>query len=233
MAEYAVIFDMDGVLVDSYRAHFESWRRLGRLHGLDMTEGQFAETFGRTSRDIISHLWPDSVSEADIPKWDRRKEQFYREMLKVSFPDMDGAGRLLRVLDKAGFALAVGSSGPPENVQVVRDCLPGGELLAATVTGEEVTRGKPHPEVFLKAAEKLNVHPRRCAVIEDAPAGVEAARRAGMAAIALTGTASREKLAGRAHLVVDSLRELTPRIIAELIDGGQDVGHNENPPRGG
>lgn len=233
MAEYAVIFDMDGVLVDSYRAHFESWRRLGRLHGLDMTEQQFAETFGRTSRDIINHLWPDRVSEADIPEWDRRKEQFYREILKVSFPEMDGAGQLLRALDQAGLAMAVGSSGPPENVQVVRDCLTAGELLKVTITGMDVTHGKPHPEVFLKASQKLGVPPQRCAVIEDAPAGIEAARRAAMAAIALTGTASRERLAGRAHLVVDSLRELSPRIIAELIDGGLHVGRNENPPRPG
>ena len=218
MAEYAVIFDMDGVLVDSYRAHFESWRRLGRLHGLDVTERQFAETFGQTSRDIISHLWPDSARQADIPKWDRQKEQFYREMLKVNFPEMDGAGRLLRALDRAGVAMGVGSSGPPQNVQVVRDCLTAGELLTVTVTGIEVAHGKPHPEVFLKASGKLGVPPKRCAVVEDAPAGIEAARRAGMAAIAITGTASRQQLARRAHLVVDSLRELTPRIITDLID---------------
>ncbi len=218
MAEYAVIFDMDGVLVDSYRAHFESWRRLGRLHGLDMTEKQFAATFGRKSRDIINHLWPNIAPEDDVPKWDQQKEQFYREMLKADFPEMDGAGQLLRALDRAGLAMAVGSSGPPENIQLVRDCLTAGELLKVTVTGMDVTHGKPHPEVFLKASEKLGVPPQRCAVIEDAPAGIEAARRAGMAAIAITGTATREQLAPRAHLVVDSLRELTPRIITDLID---------------
>ena len=218
MAKHAVIFDMDGVLVDSYRAHFESWRRLGRLHGLDMTEEQFAETFGRKSQDIITHLWPGCADEADVPEWDQQKEQFYREILRADFPEMDGAGQLLRALDRAGVAMAVGSSGPPENVQVVRNCLTAGELLKVTVTGMDVTQGKPHPEVFLKASEKLGVPPKRCAVVEDAPAGIEAARRAGMAAIAITGTATREQLAPRAHLVVDSLRELTPRIITDLID---------------
>lgn len=217
MINYAVIFDMDGVLVDSYRAHFESWRRLGRGHGLEMTERQFAETFGRTSRDIINHLWPNSAPEADIPQWDQRKEQFYREMLEADFPEMDGAGPLLRALARAGVAMAVGSSGPPQNVQVVRRRLTGGELLTVTVTGMDVTHGKPHPEVFLKASAKLHVPPKHCAVVEDAPAGVEAARRAGMTAIAITGTATRRQLAGRAHLVVDSLRELTPRIIMDLI----------------
>ena len=217
MTKYAVIFDMDGVLVDSYRAHFVSWRRLGRLHGLEMTESQFAETFGRTSRDIINHLWPNAAREADIQEWDERKEQFYREVLETDFPEMDGAGPLLRALDRAGVAMAVGSSGPPQNVQVVRQRLTAGELLTVTVTGMDVTYGKPHPEVFLKPSEKLNVPPNRCAVVEDAPAGVEAARRAGMTAIAITGTATRPQLAGRAHLVVDSLRELTPPIILDLI----------------
>ncbi len=159
----------------------------------------------------------DSARQADIPKWDRQKEQFYREMLKADFPEMDGAGPLLRALDRAGVAMAVGSSGPPQNVQVVRHRLTGGELLKVTVTGMDVTHGKPHPEVFLKASEKLHVPPKRCAVVEDAPAGIEAARRAGMAAIAITGTATRRQLTGRAHLVVDSLRELTPRIIMDLI----------------
>ena len=216
MDTLGVIFDMDGVLVDSYRAHFRSWRRMARARGLDMTEGQFAATFGRTSREIIRQFWPH-VDEEDIPAWDAEKEAIYREVLQADFPEMDGAGELLAALAAAGMAMAIGSSGPPENVAVVMRCLRGAEHIAATVDGTQVARGKPHPEVFLKAAEKLGIEPRRCAVVEDAPAGVEAARRAGMAAIALTGTAPREKLAPRAHLVVDSLRELSAQGIADLI----------------
>jgi beta-phosphoglucomutase-like phosphatase (HAD superfamily) len=86
------------------------------------------------------------------------------------------------------------------------------------VTGSDVTHGKPNPEVFLKAAEKLDLEPSRCAVVEDAPAGVEAARRARMAAIALTGTAPREKLAERAHRVVDSLGQISADDIRGLIE---------------
>ena len=212
-----VIFDMDGVLVDSYRAHFESWRRLGRLHGLEMTEGQFAATFGRTSRDIIEHLWPGAATEDQAIEWDRYKEALYREMISADFPEMPGAGELIAALAEAGFAMAIGSSGPPENVAAVLAKLHGAGHIAATVTGLEVTRGKPDPEVFLKAAGKLGLPPSRCAVIEDAPAGLEAARRAGMTAIAITGTASREALAQRADRVVDRLSELTPAGIAAMI----------------
>jgi len=218
MKDLGVIFDMDGVLVDSYRAHFESWNRMLSRHGLAMSEEQFAATFGRTSREIIRQLYADAVEgDEQIAAWDADKEAAYRDVLRERFPEMDGAGELLRSLHEAGFRLAVGSSGPPENVELVRRRLSEGRCISATVDGTQVTHGKPHPEVFLKAAAKLGLAPRRCAVVEDAPAGVEAARRAGMAAIAITGTAPREKLAERAHLVVDSLRELSPGRIAGLV----------------
>ena len=217
MAKRGVIFDMDGVLVDSYRAHFESWRRLAAKHGLQMSEQQFASTFGKTSREIIRQFWANVVDEADIPRWDEEKEALYREELLANFPEMDGASDLLRQLDTAGFALAVGSSGPPENVEVVLKCLTAGKLIHATVNGHEVTHGKPNPDVFLRAAEKLRIEPIRCAIVEDAPVGIEAAHRAGMAAVAITGTATRQQLAA-AEIVVDSLREFTPETFADLID---------------
>ena len=216
MVKYGVIFDMDGVLVDSYRAHFDSWNRMAGAHGLEMTEQQFAATFGRTTREIIASLWSDHVSEAEVPAWDDEKEAAYRDILRESFPEMPGAAALIEALHAEGFALAIGSSGPPENVAVVRECLP--PVFGAVVTAVDVTRGKPHPEVFLKAADKLQIRPLRCAVVEDAPAGVEAARSAGMAAVALTGTAPWDKLAKQAHLVVDALGDLTPERIGTLID---------------
>ena len=216
MSDCAVVFDMDGVLVDSYEAHFASWRRTARAHRLEMARQQFAATFGRTTREIIRHLWPN-VPPAGIPAWDDEKEAAYREIIALNFPEMDGAHELLESLHAAGFALAVGSSGPPENVAAVVRRLRAGRLLAATVSGMDVTHGKPHPEVFLKAAEKLNVAPANCAVVEDAPAGVLAARNAGMAAIALTGTAGYDQLAEQAHLVVDSHRELDPDKIGRVI----------------
>ena len=219
MNERAVIFDMDGVLVDSYDAHFQSWQRLGAEHGLTMTDEQFAGTFGRTSADIIQRLWPGECSLEDVAVWDDRKEALYREVLRAHFPAMDGASELVAALHEAGFAMAIGSSGPPENVQLVLDCLDGAQHIAASVTGKDVTKGKPDPQVFLIAAGKLGVEPIRCAVLEDAPAGVQAARRANMAAVALTGTADRETLAADADVVVESLRELTPDSLAALIDG--------------
>lgn len=211
---------MDGVLVDSYKAHFESWRRMARQYGIDMTEQEFATTFGRTSREIIAHFWGEGLSDEQIRRMDDVKEAEYRDMLLADFPEMSGVRELLQSLRAAGFTLAIGSSGPPENVQLVRDRL-GQDIFCATVNGAEVIRGKPDPQVFMLAASKLGLPPGKCVVIEDAPAGLRAARAAGMAAVAITGTADRQTLASLADRVIDSLTELSPQCLARLIENGQ------------
>jgi len=217
MQRLGVIFDMDGVLVDSYRPHFDSWRRLAAAQGVEMTEAMFRTTFGRTSREIIRHFWADRmVSDEQIAEWDRGKEKAYREILMENFPEMDGAAELLTALHEAGFSLGIGSSGPPENVDVIRRHLRNARFFKAQTTAADVTHGKPHPEVFLVAAGKLGIAPRHCLVVEDAPAGVAAGKAAGMAVIAITGTVTRDKLAA-ADLVVDSLREITPDVVNMLI----------------
>jgi beta-phosphoglucomutase len=219
MKRRAVIFDMDGVLIDSYRAHLEAWQKLGEKLGRPVTEEVFVPTFGRVNREIFHHLWGDAFADAEIDRWGDWKEQAYREIILKRFPAMQGAAELLDSLKGAGFALALGSSGPPENVAAALVGLGRETIFDAIVNGREVKEGKPHPEVFLKAAEKLRLSPRCCAVIEDSLAGLEAAARAGMTPIGLTGTFTRERLAEKAALVVESLRELTPAGIAEMIDG--------------
>jgi beta-phosphoglucomutase len=217
---YGVIFDMDGVLVDSYQAHLQSWRETARAWGRDMTEAQFARTFGRVSREIIAEHWGhDALSEADLQTFDHEKEAAYRRIVASNFPAMDGARELIAALHSAGFKLAVGSSGPPENVQLAIDRLQSASLFHALVTGRDVTRGKPDPQVFLVAAQRLGLEPGRCAVIEDAPVGIAAANAAGATSIAMLSTGhTREKTAAaNPLLIVNSLRELSPASIVRLI----------------
>jgi len=214
----AVIFDMDGVLVDTYHAHYCSWLEMAEPQGLHFTEGQFAPTFGRTSREIIAHFWgKDRFSDAQIAELDDRKEAAFRRILETDFPAMPGVNELLVALHDAGVTLAVGSSGPPENVALVLDRLGVNELFDAIVTGKDVIRGKPDPQVFLIAARRLGVAPVRCAVVEDAPAGVAAANVAGMACIGLLSTGRiREDLAA-AHVVVQRLSDISPEMVRDLI----------------
>jgi len=215
---YGVIFDMDGVLIDSFEPHKRSWQQMARERGVKMTDEQFAATFGRTSRDIIRRLWNEGVSDEQIRQMDDRKEALFRDLLREHLPAMPGALELIDDLTAHGFKLGVGSSGPPENVNLVVDGLGLKDRLTGIVTGMDVTRGKPDPQVFLLAAERMKIDPARCAVVEDAVHGITAARRAGMTAVALTGTAPRAAFA-QADLVVDSLTELGAARLARLIDG--------------
>ncbi len=214
--QLAVIFDVDGVLTDSYQAHFQSWRRLFADIQADFTEDQFRATFGRTNRDIFGELYGGQMDDEEMRRLGDRKEAYYREIVAETFTPLLGAVDLIDALHAAGFKLAVGSSGPPENIQLTLEKLGRANSFSARVTSRDVIRGKPDPQVFSLAAERLGLPPSQCAVIEDAPQGVEAANRAGATSIAVTGTTTREKLA-HATLVVDSLTDLTPVKIMELI----------------
>ena len=218
----AVIFDMDGVLVDSYRAHWESWHFMAEELGRGLSEDQFVTTFGRTSREIIAEHWgADSLTPDENAEFDRRKEALYREIVDRDFPAMEGAAELIRDLSVAGFRLAVGSSGPPETVALAVDRLGARAYFNTLVTGRDVTRGKPDPQVFLTAAARLQVAPSDCVVVEDAPVGIAAANAAGMTSVALLSTGHTEESVAAAHVIVKSLRELSPARMHLLIDGVQ------------
>ncbi len=179
-----VIFDMDGVLVDSAAAHFQSWLLLAREHGGKVTEEEFNRTFGQQNRDIIPMLF-GQVSDARLNQLADRKEQIYRDLIRGEPPIVPGAVELVHNLHDAGARLAVGSSGPRENIELVLDAMGVRGRIRVVVSGDDVTRGKPDPQVFTMAADRLNVPASRCVVIEDAPAGVEAARAAGALAVAV------------------------------------------------
>jgi len=212
-----VIFDMDGVLVDSYQAHLRSWQIVAEEQGHTVTEEHFAATFGRTSREIIAAHWSPDLTEQENLAIDDRKEAAYRQIIEAEFPAMPGVRELLQRLHDAGFLLAIGSSGPPENIDLVLDRLDARSLFQGIVSGSDVTRGKPDPQVFLIAAERLGLPPSQCAVVEDAPLGVDAAHAAGMAAIGMVSTGRTREGLAKAELVVDSLAELTPETIRRLI----------------
>jgi len=181
-----------------------------------MTEPQFVATFGWTSREIIRHFWPKLAStSAEVARIDQRKEALYRELISARFPPMDGAVELIDALAAEGFRLAVGSSGPRENVELTLEKLGRRAKFQAAISGSDVTRGKPDPQIFQLAAERLSLPPKRCLVIEDATAGVAAAKAAGAKCLGLASGPPRDLSA--ADLVVHSLREVNAELVRQLL----------------
>jgi len=201
-----VIFDMDGVLVDTGWAHRQAWYDFAEKEGLAMSDEFFGRTFGMQNAAILPMLRP-GISNDQMERWSDWKEQRYRELVQKRLELAEGADDLLDDLKRHGFRLAIGSSAPRENVDIFWNRLGLGEYFHARVTKEETTESKPSPQTFLKAAQKLGLPPVCCAVVEDAVPGVQAARAAGMPVVAVTTTRSRDDLA-QADRVVDSLAEL-------------------------
>lgn len=215
-----ILFDMDGVIVASGPAHAASWKLVARKHGIPLDEATFRETFGRPSRDIIRVLWGDGLTVDQVRRIDEEKEAAYRELIRGMVPLSIGVREALSGLRSAGYALAVATSGPRENVELVLHETGLSEWFQATVSGFDVERGKPAPDCFLLAAQRLRVPPCDCVVIEDAPVGIEAGIAAGMRVLGYVGTWPAERLrAAGAAATIEAFRNLTPDLIESLMEG--------------
>jgi len=188
-AKWAAIFDWDGVILDSSKHHEESWERLAKEEGKILPEGHFLRGFGRRNVEIMRDLlqWSDDLQE--IQRLSLRKEELYREVVEDwGIQSLPGVRTWLERLEQAGIPCAIGSSTEQKNVQLGLRLLGLESFFQTAVTAEHVQRGKPAPDVFLQAAEKVGIDPRRCVVFEDAPSGVAAARAAGMKVVGVTTT---------------------------------------------
>ncbi|MEZ6060748.1 MAG: HAD family phosphatase [Planctomycetaceae bacterium] len=218
-SEFGVIFDVDGVLVDSYDAHFQAWRTTMTKYGWACTEADFATGFGRTSREVLRSLLGDELPDETIRQFDEEKEALFRRAIAEDFPAMPGAVELLRNLAAEGVPMAIGSSAPPPNVQAVMDALNANELISTVITGVDVTIGKPHPEVFLLGARGLGLHPSRCVVLEDAPPGVEAALAAGSRCLGVVSRGRTREELHRADAHVSDLTTVTADMLRSIVNG--------------
>jgi len=204
---YCIIFDMDGVLADTGPIHFESWVKMAKEIGFNFTKQFFEETFGQTTSMITRKLVGSAADKISVERWGQIKEQYYREMIKDKLEPLPGVKNLIQDLKLKGFKLAIGSSGPPENVELLLNTLNIKKCFDIIITAADVNKGKPSPDVFLIMSKKLNLRPEHCLIIEDAPVGIEAAKRANMKCIALTTTHGQEDLKD-AELIVKDLTEI-------------------------
>ena len=190
MSEFAAaIFDWDGVVIDSSAQHERSWELLAAEINKPLPVDHFIRGFGKKNQLIIPTILDWSHDSAEIEKLSVRKEELYRELVRdQGLTILPGAWELLRALKEAGIPRAVGSSTPRVNLDAVFASTGLGEMFDAVVSANDVTNGKPAPDVFLKAASFLGIEPAKCVVFEDALFGIEAAQRAGMKVVALSTT---------------------------------------------
>jgi beta-phosphoglucomutase family hydrolase len=180
----AVLWDMDGTLLDSAEYHWLTWREVLAEEKFELTRERFAESFGRRNDDTLREYFGQDFPPSEIERISDIKEARYREMVRArGVEPLPGVRRWLGRLKAEGWRQAVASSAMLLNVEAILDALNIKEYFNAIVSAEDVRHGKPDPEIFLVAAERLEARPARCIVIEDSPAGIEAARRAGMRTI--------------------------------------------------
>ncbi len=216
----AVIWDVDGTLVDTAEMHFDAWAELCRELGRPFTRDDFAATFGRRNPEIFRYLFGERFADRELDELGFRKEELYRAAARRGVDLLPGVRPLLEGLKAAGFRQAIGSSAPKANVDLIAEITGSAPFFDAVSCAEDTSRGKPDPQVFLVAAVKLNVEPARCVVVEDAVAGVQAARAGGMKCIAVSfvGHHPEDKLrAAGADLVVKTLEQVGVDDVRKLV----------------
>jgi beta-phosphoglucomutase len=222
--QYGIIWDVDGTLLDSAEMHFRAWVKLAEGIGQPFTRDDFTNTFGRRNPEIIRSLFGEHHTDDDVARLGNEKEEYYRAEATQGIELLPGVRKLLANLHAAGYRQAVGSSAPRQNLDVLLKLTGIEEYFDVVVGMEDTTRGKPDPEVFLVAAERLGVTPQDCIVFEDAVAGVEAAKAGGMQCVAVTfvGHHAPERLKGAgADLIVHSLEEVSVETVEFLLLNGK------------
>ncbi len=189
-----LIFDMDGVLVDNHKWHFEAWAGFGKKHGLQITAEEFGKHFGSTNRQVLVSLFGNSLSDNEFKALADEKEQIYRQMYSSFIKPVDGLPEFLQTIYQQGIPIALATSAPPENVEFTLKATGLKKYFDIITDSSMVTRGKPDPQVYLLTAAKLEVEPGECIVFEDSVPGIKSAKNAGMRVIAVATTHKPDEL---------------------------------------
>jgi HAD superfamily hydrolase (TIGR01509 family) len=201
-----VLWDLDGVVVDTGEFHYQSWSLVLPEYDLPVTRETFQATFGMNNAGVLAMLYGPTLEPELVAEIGDRKEEAFREALRGHVQALPGVLDWLRRLKADGVPQALATSAPPANIHVMLDELDLWPYFDAVLSGSDLP-GKPDPTLFLKAAGEIGVPPERCVVVEDAVAGVEAAKRAGMRCIAVTTTNPADILT-EADVIVERLDAL-------------------------
>ncbi|MCS7062815.1 MAG: HAD family phosphatase [Methylacidiphilales bacterium] len=215
---FAAIFDWDGVIIDSHDLHEESWYLLAAENSLPVPENFFKRSFGMRNAEVIRDLAQWSNDHEEIKRLSDRKEELYRSLiLKKGIAPLPGVIPFLENLKQKSIPTAIGSSSVLLNITTVLNLLRLDSYFDVILTGADVSEGKPSPEIFLKCSEQLGIPPSYCIVFEDAHVGIQAAKRAGMVAVAVTTTHPAYTF-DQADKIVDRLDQLSIEALLQLSD---------------
>lgn len=185
----AVIWDLDGTIIDSESHHWEAWKVLMAAENFSITYEEYVSDFGRRNDEILRLRMSPDLSDSEVARLSMAKEEAYRHLVRTEgIGLLPGVEQWFANLRADGWRQALGTSAPWGNVEAIFDVHEVRHYFDALMSADRVAHGKPHPDVFLAAAQEAGVPPERCVVIEDAPAGIEAARRAGMRSLAVRTT---------------------------------------------
>ncbi|MBS1977396.1 MAG: HAD family phosphatase [Bacteroidetes bacterium] len=213
---FAVIFDMDGVIIDSNPYHKISLRQFASRHGYTLSEQELKERiFGRTNRQWLLNLFGNIPNE-QIRRYADEKEGLFREIFRPHCKPVKGLLSFLEMLDQQGIPRAVATSAPPANVSYTLELTQTGKYFPVILDDTFVTNGKPHPEIYLKASAALEMDPSNCIVIEDSLSGIAAGKAAGCKVIGITTTHSAEELYD-ADFVIDDFENLGLDKLNEIV----------------
>lgn len=204
----AVIFDLDGTILDNNAFHLKTWKQYLKDIGREMTDEEFNKHLnGRTNKDVVRYLYGEQSSDEEITRHTLAKESLYRKLYKPFIKPVEGLTELLAVLNQEGVPMAIATSGIKPNIEFMFENVPIKKYFKIVVDSSFISRGKPDPEIFLKAAEFLNMPPAECLVFEDAVVGINSAKAAGMRVIAIATTEPKQELKD-ADMIIDLYNEL-------------------------
>jgi beta-phosphoglucomutase family hydrolase len=212
---YAVLWDMDGVLVDTGDFHFQSWKVTFEELGIHFEREDFRKTFGMNNAGILEIIFGRKPELDEINRISNRKETLFRDLIKGKAELLPGVLFWLKQFKDLGIKQAITSSAPPENIEALVIELKIKGYFDTLVSGFDLP-GKPNPDVFLKAASIFHISPENCIVIEDAIAGVEGAKRAGMRCVAVTTTNPASALE-KADFIFDNLENMSREMLLTLL----------------
>jgi HAD superfamily hydrolase (TIGR01509 family) len=214
---FAVIFDMDGVIVDSNPYHQIALKEFCEKHGYHLTDEYLkSKIFGRTNADWLNELFQNKLSQEQLLQFEEEKESLFRKIFEPHIKPVEGLLNFLKLLQQHQIPRAIATSAPTSNVEFVLEKTGVGEFFQIIIDGNMIEYSKPHPEIYLKTVEALGYPAHNCAVFEDSLSGIESAQKAGCKVIGLTTTHTQDELQN-AQLVIDDFVQLSLNDLQNLI----------------